>query len=102
MNLNAVGHQELAELRIRQGRVQEVVVEVAAGLDRHHHVGLHNSGRAKRSKAVAFRTFGVAFEVAPDVVNVEAEEVAEAVRLEDATGKVGGHHLVDVTLQDAA
>jgi hypothetical protein len=50
---------------------------------------------------VAFRTFGVTFEVASDVVNVEAEEVAEAVRLEDATGEVGGHHIVDVTLQEA-
>jgi hypothetical protein len=28
--------------------------------------------------------------------------VAEAVRLEDATGKVGGHHIVDVALQQAS
>jgi hypothetical protein len=51
---------------------------------------------------MAFRTFGVAFEVTSDVVNVKAEEVAEAVRLEDATGEVGGHHLVDVAMQKTA
>jgi hypothetical protein len=31
-------------------------------------------------------------------VDVEAEEVSEAVRLEHAAGQVDGHHVVDVAL----
>ena len=100
--LNAGWHQELAELRIFQSHVQEVVVEVTAGLNSHHHARQHNSGRAKRFEAVTFWPFRVTFQISSDVVDVHAEEVTEAVRLEDAAGKVGGHHVVNVALQKAA
>ena len=34
-------------------------------------------------------------------MNVEAEEVSEAVRLKDSSGDVGGHHGLDVSLKEA-
>jgi len=100
--LNSISNQEPAEFWVGQGVVDEVGVEVAAGLDGDHHAGLHDPGRTERTKAVAFRPFRVAFEVAADVVNVHAKEVAKTVRLEHPSGQVCSHHVIDAALQESA
>ena len=39
------------------------------------------------------------FKVTSDIMNIEAEKVTEAVGLEDSTGQIGSHHLVNAALQ---
>ena len=43
----------------------------------------------------------MSFEVASNIVNIEAEEMAEAVRLENSTGQICSHHLINAALQQS-
>ena len=44
--LDGVGNEEARELRVGARAVEQVVDEVAAGLDRDHHAGLQRARRA--------------------------------------------------------
>ena len=53
-HLDAISNDEPAQVRISQSSVDEVAVEVTAGLDGDDHAGLHDPGRAERTKSLTF------------------------------------------------
>ena len=95
--LDLVLHQEFGQFFILKRLVQQGSDEIAARLDRKTHPFLHHTRRTQALQARLVASRRMPFQVAANIVRVDADEVAQTVRHEHGSQSASRTHRVSLS-----